>query len=98
MTAQVRAGSKRSRAARKAEALNSTLRKFPAPYAMLKILALTTDWDRDGSGVFAIPSDPSPWDAAIYPYAPDLPGNGVDENGIFGDFPVEAIIKGEVEA
>jgi hypothetical protein len=53
------------------------------PYA----IAWITDWDRDGYGMLARPADPDPWDARRYPYAVDVPGNGIDENGVGGDHP-----------
>lgn len=46
-----------------------------------------TDWDRDGFGLFAQLRDPNPFDASITPWAVDVPGNGIDENGIAGDHP-----------
>jgi len=33
------------------------------------------------------PADPAPFDARVYPYAVDWPGNGRDENGVGGDLP-----------
>lgn len=77
--------------ARKNEKLNISLSKFPVTYATREVLNFLTDWDRDGSGIFGFPADPNFWDARIYPYAPDLPGNGVNENGIMEDFPAEAV-------
>jgi hypothetical protein len=53
------------------------------PHAIARI----TDWDRDGWGMLARPADPDPWDASRYPYAVDVPGNGIDENGVGGDHP-----------
>jgi hypothetical protein len=49
-----------------------------------------TDWDRDGYGFLSRPSDPDPFDSSIHPYAIDLAGNGVDENGLGGDHPITA--------
>jgi hypothetical protein len=37
--------------------------------------------------MFGHPRDPVLFDARIRPYAPDLPGNGIDENGVGGDLP-----------
>jgi hypothetical protein len=48
-----------------------------------------TDVDRDGFGIGQSPADPDPFNAAIYPYAVDIPGNGVDEDGVGGDLPAE---------
>jgi arylsulfatase A-like enzyme len=59
------------------------------------ILALVanevTDVDRDGYGVVGRRADPAPLDATVYPYARDLPGNGVDEDGVAGDLPRGAV-------
>ena len=46
-----------------------------------------TDFDRDGFGLLSRPRDPDPFDERVHPYALDQPGNGIDENGIGGDFP-----------
>lgn len=46
-----------------------------------------TDWDRDGWGWLSRPSDPDPFDGSIFPYAVEIPGNGIDDNGIGGDGP-----------
>lgn len=48
-----------------------------------------TDVDGDGHGLLSQPRDPDPFDAAIRPWALDTPGNGVDENGVGGDLPVD---------
>ena len=48
-----------------------------------------TDWDWDGTGWLATPSDPAPFDGSIHPYAVEIPGNGIDENGVGGDRPRE---------
>ncbi|MCP4118027.1 MAG: sulfatase-like hydrolase/transferase [Desulfobacteraceae bacterium] len=71
----------------KKDVLNITLGRFPASWSIRQTLKNVTDWDRDGTGVFGIPRDPASMNAEIYPYAPDIPGNGVDENGIMGDLP-----------
>jgi arylsulfatase A-like enzyme len=48
-----------------------------------------TDIDRDGYGLLRRPLDPAPLDAGVFPYAVDIPGNGIDENGVAGDLPVD---------
>lgn len=53
----------------------------------LELLSRLTDVDRDGYGSVSYPRDPAPFDASIYPYAIDVPGNGIDENGLAGDHP-----------
>ncbi len=44
-----------------------------------------TDWDSDGYGVFRYPKDPELLNAHVYPGAYDIPENGIDEDGFFGD-------------
>lgn len=73
------------------ERLKRACHKFPALYAFCGLVQFTTDWDRDGSGMLARPPDPAPRDARIYPFAPDIPGNGIDENGLMGDLPEKTI-------
>jgi glucan phosphoethanolaminetransferase (alkaline phosphatase superfamily) len=51
------------------------------------VVQAVTDLDRDGTGLFGRPADPAPFDAAIRPYAAEITGNGVDENGVGGDLP-----------
>lgn len=46
-----------------------------------------TDFDGDGFGWLSEPEDESPFDARVHPYALDVPGNGIDENGVGGDHP-----------
>ena len=48
-----------------------------------------TDFDLDGYGMFSSPVDQAPFDAAQHPYALDVPGNGIDENGLAGDHPLD---------
>jgi hypothetical protein len=52
-----------------------------------RLVYRVTDFDRDGFGLLQRPSDPDPWNAAIYPWALEIPGNGIDENGVGGDLP-----------
>ena len=65
---------------------NGVLRK-PAG----KLLALAaeelTDVDDDGFGIAGRLSDPDWTNGRVYPYALDLPGNGIDEDGVGGDLP-----------
>jgi hypothetical protein len=46
-----------------------------------------SDVDGDGYGLFSGLADADPFDADIHPYALELPGNGIDENGLAGDLP-----------
>lgn len=52
----------------------------------LKLLDSMTDIDGDGYGLFAWWPDPSPFDSTIYPNALDVPGDGIDQNSLMGDF------------
>ncbi|MEZ4331297.1 MAG: sulfatase-like hydrolase/transferase [Myxococcota bacterium] len=60
---------------------------------LLAAIQLVTDWDRDGHGWLARPPDPDPFDAAIHPYATEIAGNGIDENGLAGDLPGDFVVE-----
>lgn len=63
------------------------LRRKPSGALAASLVQVATDVDRDGFGLMARLRDPAPFDASIHPYAIDLPGNGIDENGLAGDHP-----------
>lgn len=65
--------------------VRSALGRFNAPYAITALFDRLTDFDRDGAGLFAYPADPFPFDASRYPFALDIPNNGIDEDGFAGD-------------
>lgn len=69
------------------DVLDNGLRRKPAGQTIGALVNVITDVDGDGFGLMSRPGDPDPWDARVYPYAVDIPGNGVDENGIGGDLP-----------
>ncbi len=48
-----------------------------------------TDFDFDRYGLARRPLDQAPFDATRHPFALDLPGNGIDENGLAGDHPAD---------
>lgn len=52
-----------------------------------RVVSLATDFDRDGTGFLARPWDSAPFNPHVYPSALDIPGNGLDENGLAGDLP-----------
>ncbi|MCK0071218.1 sulfatase-like hydrolase/transferase [Kordiimonas laminariae] len=56
-------------------------------YTILTTGNLLTDFDQDGSSFFNVPRDPAPLDSDIHWGAIDIPGNGIDENGLAGDLP-----------
>ncbi|HEY3355755.1 MAG TPA: sulfatase-like hydrolase/transferase [Polyangia bacterium] len=72
------------------EAIDTGLR-HKASGALFGLLVTTvTDVDRDGYGLLQLPPDPAPLDARVHPYALDVPGNGIDEDGVGGDLPAAA--------
>jgi hypothetical protein len=64
------------------------LERKPSGIVLTRLGEWITDWDRDGFGLFSKLPDPDPFDSSVYPWALDLPGNGIDENGMGGDHPV----------
>lgn len=56
---------------------------------LTEVMQRLTDVDRDGYGLLARPRDQAPFDGSRHPYAFDVPGNGVDENGVGGDHPAD---------
>jgi hypothetical protein len=44
-----------------------------------------TDFDGDGFGLLHRPTDAAPFDVGRHPYATEIPGNSIDENGVGGD-------------
>jgi hypothetical protein len=66
--------------------VRSALGRFNAYYLLNSALDEISDVDRDGYGLFSQPPDLHPFDGARYPFALDVPGNGIDEDGIGGDF------------
>jgi Sulfatase len=68
-------------------AIDAGLARKPSGQALSYLVQKASDIDLDGYGLFSRPADPDPWNAAVSPYALDIPGNGVDENGIGGDLP-----------
>jgi len=51
----------------------------------LRTLRRLTDVDGDGHSATLAGRDCAPWDDAIHPGAPEVPGNGVDDNCLLGD-------------
>jgi hypothetical protein len=71
------------------DVLDDALRRKPSGRFLGMVIEGLTDLDRDGYGILRQPRDPSWLDRAVYPYAVDWPGNGVDENGLAGDHPAD---------
>ena len=49
-------------------------------------LSQATDFDRDGYSFFTAQIDDAPFDASRHPLALDIPGDGIDQDGLAGDF------------
>jgi len=60
--------------------------RFDGVIAVSTLLEQTTDFDRDGWSFFSYPLDRQPFDPARHPYALDIPGDGIDQDGFGGDF------------
>ena len=54
---------------------------------LLPFFERITDFDFDGFGAFAPLADPAPFDPSRHPFALDIPGDGIDQNGLAGDHP-----------
>lgn len=65
--------------------LDDALRRKPSVDWPGRAVDLATDLDSDGYGMLSRPRDPAPLDGRVHPYAIDMPGNGIDENGVGGD-------------
>ncbi len=75
-------------------ALHFGLDLKPAGRLVTIVVSRVSDVDFDGVGLLSRPGDPAPFDGAIHPWAIDVPGNGIDEDGIAGDLPAEAAPAG----
>jgi hypothetical protein len=62
------------------------LARFTAPAAALALLHQASDFDRDGWSAFTPQRDSHPFDSARHPFVLDIPDNGIDEDGLGGDF------------
>ncbi|MGE0593022.1 MAG: sulfatase-like hydrolase/transferase [Vicinamibacterales bacterium] len=80
------------------DALDNGLRRKPSGRALGWLVATGTDLDFDGYGLLGRPDDPDLFDARVRPYALDVPGNGVDEDGIGGDLPLSRAAYAEPAA
>jgi hypothetical protein len=64
----------------------AALSRFNSVTAVSFVLEEATDFDRDGYSLFSYPIDGQPFDGNRYPYALDIPGDGIDQDGLAGDF------------
>ena len=69
------------------DVFDNGLRRKPTGRLLGSVVEAATDFDRDGSGVLGRPDDPRLFDGRVRPYALEVPGNGVDEDGVGGDLP-----------
>jgi hypothetical protein len=80
----------------------AALSRFNSVAAFTIMLEQATDFDRDGYSFFSFPLDGQPFDGSRHPYALDIPGDGIDQDGLGGDFvlsegapaPARAVIAG----
>ena len=71
--------------AARVEDARSGLSRFNSWIVASSLLNQATDLDRDGYSFFSYPLDTHPLDGSRHPYALDVPGNGIDEDGFAGD-------------
>ena len=60
--------------------------RFDSVIALSTVLDQATDFDRDGWSWFTYPIDRQPFDSTRHPFALDIPGDGIDQDGFGGDF------------
>lgn len=75
---------------RGSDVLDNGLRRKPAGQWLGALVNRVSDVDGDGYGVLGRPPDQSLFDGRVRPYALDLPGNQLDEDGVAGDLPADA--------
>lgn len=67
----------------------AALERKASGLALTELSERLTDFDFDRHGLARRPVDQAPFDATRHPFALDLPGNGIDENGLAGDHPAD---------
>ena len=60
--------------------------RFDSVIALATLLDTATDFDRDGWSWFTYPIDRQPFDSTRHPFALDIPGDSIDQDGFGGDF------------
>ena len=66
--------------------VRGALDRFAAPWLAYAILETATDVDRDGYSLFSRHRDRQLFDPKRHPFALDIPANGIDEDGLAGDY------------
>jgi len=64
----------------------AALERLNAPWLALALLDRATDFDGDGYSWFSAQRDAHPFDPARHPNALDVPDDGVDQDGLAGDY------------
>ncbi len=72
-------------AANRVDDSRAALARFNSVILFTGLLHPASDFDRDGYSAFSHPIDLHPFDSTRHPYAIDIPGNGIDEDGFGGD-------------
>jgi hypothetical protein len=72
--------------ANRIEDVRPALDRFVAPWLFYAGLNAVGDFDRDGYSDFSSNRDVARFDSSRHPFALDIPGNGIDEDGLAGDF------------
>ena len=62
------------------------LDRFSAPLLGFAALEAISDIDGDGYSFFSLHRDQQPLDRSRHPFGLDIPGNGIDEDGLAGDY------------
>jgi len=71
------------------DVLDNGLKRKPTARVLGAIVDFVSDVDRDGYGILGRFSDPAPFDSRVYPFATDIPGDGIDQDGVGGDLPAD---------
>jgi hypothetical protein len=69
------------------DAVDNGLKRKPTVAAISLAISWLSDVDGDGAGILGRFPDTAPFDGTIHPFALDIPGNGIDEDGVGGDLP-----------
>jgi arylsulfatase A-like enzyme len=84
-------------AARVDETVSAGLLRKPAGIALAFVVNELTDVDRDGFGFVGGLRDPDPLNGNVFPYAREVPDDGVDQDGVAGDLARESDKYPELE-